>query len=71
MGNIIAGLIAIALGLLALISWPWRVLEVAQGLVPIVLFIGGVVAIIAGIELAKEKSTSSVKEEEEASAKEA
>ncbi len=71
MGNIIAGLIAIALGLLALISWPWRVLEVAQGLVPIVLFIGGVVAIIAGIEFAKEKSTSAVKEDEEASAKEA
>ena len=71
MGNIISGLIAIALGLLALISWPWRVLEVAQGLVPIVLFIGGVVAIIAGIELAKEKSASAVKEDEEASAKEA
>jgi len=71
MGNIIAGLIAIALGLLALISWPWRVLEVAQGLVPIVLFIGGVVAILAGIELAKEKSASAAKEDEEASAKEA
>jgi succinate-acetate transporter protein len=71
MGNIIAGLIAIALGLLALISWPWRVLEVAQGLVPIVLFIGGIVAIIAGIELTKEKTDSAVKKDEEASVEEA
>jgi len=71
MGNIIAGLIAIALGLLALMSWPWRVLEVAQGLLPIVLFIGGIVAIIAGIELAKEKTASAAKEDEEASVKKA
>lgn len=48
MFNLVGGFVAVALGILALVNWPWRVWEVFQGLVPIVLIVGGIVAIIAG-----------------------
>lgn len=57
MGSIAGGLIAVALGILALITWPWRALEVFQGMIPFVLIIGGIVASVAGLEIVKEKGS--------------
>lgn len=57
MGNIAGGLIAVALGILALIAWPWRALEVIQGMIPFLLIIGGIVATVAGLEIVKEKGS--------------
>lgn len=64
MGNVVGGLVAVALGILTLVSWRWRVLEVVQGLLPILLILGGIVAVYAGWELTKEK-TPSVSDEDE------
>lgn len=71
MGSIIGGLIALALGIFALISWQWRVVEFFQGLIPLALIIGGIVAVVAGLDLAKEegllskkKSKTEIEEEE-------
>ena len=55
MFNLVGGFIAIALGILLLVTWPWRVLEVFQGLLPIALIVGGIIAAIAGWELVKKK----------------
>ena len=65
MGNIIAGLIAIALGVLAAITWPWRMLELLQGIAPIALIGIGIVAIFAGIEMSKENASNVEDEEDE------
>ena len=64
--NIIGGCIAVAVGILALLTWPWRVLEVVQGVLPIVLIIGGIVAVVAGWELTKENKAALPDEEEPA-----
>ena len=61
--NIAGGLISVALGILSFINWPWRVLEVFQGLIPIVLIVGGIVAIIAGMEIANGKEGAHSKED--------
>jgi hypothetical protein len=53
--NLVGGFIAVALGILLLVNWPWRVLEVFQGLLPIVLIIGGIIAAVAGWELIKKR----------------
>ena len=55
MFNLVGGFVAVALGILLLINWSWRVLEVFQGLLPIVLIVGGIVAIVAGWELVNKK----------------
>ena len=55
MFNLVGGFVAVALGILLLINWSWRVLEVFQGLLPIVLIVGGIVAIAAGWELVNKK----------------
>lgn len=56
MVSIIGGLVAIAFGILALITWSWRVVELIQGLIPIVLVIGGIVALVAGMGIVKEET---------------
>lgn len=55
MFNLVGGFVAIALGILLLVAWPWRVLEVFQGLLPIAFIVGGIIAAIAGWELIKKK----------------
>ncbi len=55
MFNLVGGFIAVALGILLLVNWPWRVLEVFQGLLPIVLIVVGIVAVVAGWELINKK----------------
>ena len=52
--NVIAGLIAIVLGVLGLKVWWWSFSELLRGLIPLVLLIGGLVAIAAGIGGVKE-----------------
>lgn len=56
MVSIVGGLISIALGILALITWLWRVVELIQGLIPIVLIAGGIVALVAGMSMVKEQN---------------
>lgn len=65
--NIVGGLIAIALGILALINWSWRVVELVQGLIPVVLILGGIVALAAGMSMFKEqqKNISAKTDDEE------
>lgn len=65
--NIVGGLIAIALGILALINWSWRVIELIQGLIPVVLILGGIVALAAGMSVFKEqqKNISAKTDDEE------
>lgn len=53
--SIVGGFVAIALGILALINWSWRVIELIQGLLPIVLISGGIVALVAGMSIFKEQ----------------
>lgn len=55
MANIIGGIIALALGVLGLlINW-WRVVELLQGLIPLLLIGGGLVATFAGMSMIEEK----------------
>ena len=54
--NIIAGLIAIVLGIWGLGVWWWSFSEVLRGLIPLVLIIGGLAAIAAGIGSFKDKN---------------
>lgn len=63
--NVVGGLIAIAIGILALINWPWRVVELIQGLIPIVFVAGGVVALAAGLSMVKEQSGKASKKSED------
>ncbi len=58
MPSIIGGAIAIALGIWGLSAWWWSVAEVFRGLVPILLLIGGLVALSAGISMVREESES-------------
>lgn len=64
MGNVVGGFIAVALGILALVYWQWRVIEVIQGLLPIALIGIGLVAIVAGWEIIKENSSDDTQAEE-------
>lgn len=67
MGNIIGGFVAIALGILAAITWKWRVLDIIQGLLPLFLIGGGIIAVIAGWEVARDTAvhTTEYNENEE------
>lgn len=58
MGSIIGGLIALALGIFAAITWKWRMIELLQGIIPIALITGGIIAVVAGLDLVKESDLS-------------
>ena len=67
--NVIAGLIAIVLGIFGLKVWWWSFSELLRGLIPLVLIIGGLVAIAAGMGGIKELKNLKLQvdpEEEEA-----
>ena len=63
--NIIGGLFAIALGILTLIFWSWRVVELIQGLLPLLLLGGGIVALAAGMSMFKEDQKKKIAEMED------
>ena len=66
--NVIAGLIAIVLGVWGMKVWWWSFSELMRGLIPLLLIIGGLVAIAAGIGGVKELKNFKLKmdpEEEE------
>ena len=63
MANIIAGFTIIALGILGILAWPWRVVEVLEGLIPIVFICVGIVAVAAGMEITKENAAKAEKED--------
>ncbi len=54
MPNIIGGLIAIALGIAAMLIWWWRVIDIIQGILPLVLIGGGLVATFAGMSMVED-----------------
>jgi uncharacterized membrane protein HdeD (DUF308 family) len=58
MFNLVGGFIAVALGILLLINWPWLVLEAFQGLLPIALIVGGILAAVAGWEFVKKRASA-------------
>ena len=57
MNAIIGGLIALALGVWGLIAWWWLVVETVQAVLPVLLILGGLIAIAAGLR-SVEKQTS-------------
>lgn len=65
MGNltsIVGGAIAIVLGLLGLINWWGDFVTILKGGIPILLLLGGIISLVAGISEMKE--TSKTKKEE-------
>ncbi|MFC1522245.1 hypothetical protein ACFL6Y_07530 [Elusimicrobiota bacterium] len=66
MTNIIGGLIALALGIVCMLCWWWRVLELVQGLLPVALIVGGLVAVFAGLSTTEGKSKKKAAKEEAA-----
>ena len=55
-GNIIGGGIAVILGLLGLIFWWDLLIGILKGSVPILLLLGGIISLVAGISEMKEAS---------------
>ncbi|MBF0560736.1 MAG: hypothetical protein HQL37_01720 [Alphaproteobacteria bacterium] len=56
MPGIIAGLLAVALGLWGMTVWWWDVVDLLRGLVPIVLILVGVLALAAGVSVTRNES---------------
>lgn len=55
MGNIILGVILIVVSIFGITYWWWDILVILRGLIPIVLFIVGIVAVIAGLEILRDR----------------
>lgn len=55
MSSIIFGSVLIITSLFGFTYWWWDVVVILRGLLPIILFIIGVVAIVAGMEILREK----------------
>lgn len=63
MTSIVGGGIATIVGLLGLIFWWDSFITILKGGIPIVLLLGGIISLVAGISELKE--TANVKKEEE------
>lgn len=61
---LLGGIVAVILGVVGLIAWWADFLEVLKGFIPIVLVLGGVLAIYLGIEEIKTAPASPPKEED-------
>ena len=47
--NIVFGLIAMSLGFWCMVTYWWYMVDVLIALLPLVLFLGGIIALLAGI----------------------
>ncbi len=65
MGSIIAGTILVVASLFGFTYWWWDVIDILRGLIPIVLLVLGIVAIGAGLNMAKEEPIKKRKKNEE------
>lgn len=59
---LLGGIVAVIVGVIGLIAWWTPFLEILKGAVPIILVLGGALAIYLGIE--DIKTSASIKEEE-------
>ncbi len=64
MGALIGGLIAVALGVWGILSWTADFLMVLKGSVPLMVALGGLLAIIAGITTMKDAAEAKKLEKE-------
>ncbi|MCK4859589.1 MAG: hypothetical protein KAS87_03405 [Candidatus Omnitrophica bacterium] len=62
---IIGGVVAVILGLLALIKWGPAILIILQGVVVFALIAGGVITVAVGISNVKEKLSEKKEEKQE------
>lgn len=59
---LLGGIVAVIIGVVGLIAWWVQLLEVLKGSIPVILALGGALAIYLGIEDVKTSSSSSKEE---------
>ena len=57
MVSVLFGLFAIGLGLIGMFSWPGDLVHFMKGMIPISLFLAGVIAVIAGLSSQGKRSS--------------
>jgi hypothetical protein len=67
---LLGGIVALVIGVIGLVVWWFEFLRVLKGVVPIILLLGGALAIYLGIEDIKTTSASPAPEEKPAEKKE-
>ena len=67
---LLGGIVALVIGVIGLVVWWFEFLRVLKGVVPIILVLGGALAIYLGIEDVKTTSASPTPEEKPAEKKE-
>jgi len=67
---LLGGIVALVIGFIGLVIWWFEFLRVLKGVVPIILVLGGALAIYLGIEDVKTTSASPTPEEKPAEKKE-
>ncbi|MBM4331717.1 MAG: hypothetical protein FJ117_10925 [Deltaproteobacteria bacterium] len=65
---LLGGIVAVIIGVVGLITWWFQFLEVLKGSIPVILALGGALAIYLGIEDVKTSSSSSEEETKKGSA---
>lgn len=58
MNLIIGGVVAVLLGVWALVSWWWFLVEVIKGLITLLLIVGGVMTVAAGARKLRNEGVS-------------
>jgi hypothetical protein len=56
--GVIIGAIIVLLGLMGVISWRADLLTVLKGSVPVILILGGAIAVVAGLNEIKDESSA-------------
>ncbi|MBN1624931.1 MAG: hypothetical protein JW944_00290 [Deltaproteobacteria bacterium] len=64
MVSLLGGIIALVLGIVALIFWFGELLDVLKGTLPILFILGGILAAYLGFEEIKDKSSSNNQNDE-------
>ncbi len=64
MGALIGGIIAVVIGVIGIVRWPTDLLVVLKGSVPLMIALGGLLAIIAGITSIKDSIEAKKLEQE-------
>jgi len=62
---LLGGIVAVIIGVVGLVAWWWDFLEVLKGIIPIILVLGGALAIYLGIEDVKTATATPPAPEEE------